>query len=283
MSVKFNKRRLELENRVAGGKVDVERAADLLQLALENPPTPCENSSRTYVLESSWSYDNSHREFFTYTLEYCDYMNGGFSFDDLLNPDVPMKRKKELFRKLIEIYNAQVPGHGCRNMLRLYRVLENRVFGRSSTDLNGELERDVVDVHFILKPICDFDDDFDPIPCRLPASKKKKSSSVPKVGDVVYIPSDERLGITGGKAELLAIPKVGELIYIPELGSHVSGGRAKVDRVVDDGRNSHTVTCRVGSKMIDYAWEGKFGIANRQKGLTEVYGTFMAIEQSDVR
>ncbi|MEK7511945.1 MAG: hypothetical protein AAB575_02920 [Patescibacteria group bacterium] len=247
--IKFNKTRLELENRVAGGKVDVERAADLLQLALENPPTPCENSSRTYVLESSWSYDNSHREFFTYTLEYCDYMNDGSSFDDLLNPDVPMKRKKELFRKLIEIYNAQVPGHGCRNMLRLYRVLENRVFGRSSTDLNGELERDVVDVHFILKPICEFNDKGEVVPCRLPAVEQKHPPIVPEVGDVVYIPPDERVGIFGGKAEVI------DVIFSRHKEPH-----------------DHYLKILYGNVFSGYTWEGERGLASQQYQLALKYG-----------
>jgi hypothetical protein len=169
---------LELEKRFVGGMVNRERALDLMQLALENPPTPCENSSRSYVLESSWAYDNAHREFFTYTLEYCDYMDGRFSFDDLLDPKIPAERKKEFLHQLNLIYDKQVPGHGSRQMVRLYRVLEDRCFGRCSHDLNGELERDVVDVHFILKPICDFDDKDEPIPCRMPVMVKRKLPEV---------------------------------------------------------------------------------------------------------
>ena len=209
---RFHVKRLELEQRFVSGKVEPERALDLMQLALENPPAPCENSSRTYVLESSWAYDNSHREFFTYTLEYCDYMNDGFSFDDLFDLTLlPARKKDEFMERLNDIFNPQVPGHGSRKMIRLYRVLENRCFGRCSHDLNGELERDAVDVHFILKPICDFDDKGEPIPCRMSAAMKKKLPAVPKVGDEIYIPNHHPLhgeyAVLGGKAIVESVLK----------------------------------------------------------------------------
>jgi hypothetical protein len=91
----------------------------------------------------------------------------------LLDPSLPEYDKKRVLDHLKRIFEVQVPMHGSYRMTRLYRVLRHGFFGYQpgissrfkGVHVDGELERDVVDFHLILNPICDFDDNGEPIPC----------------------------------------------------------------------------------------------------------------------
>lgn len=167
---KIGRRTWELMRRVLEGSTDHERAIALLQPALEGIPEPHDEgcSWGTYLLECYWAWDNFHFEFATIGLEKCD---SAIPFEDLLNPVVPEEKKTLLLKMLKQIYEAQVPRHGSYQMLRLYRVLSRRNFGyRPGHDPGGTLERDAVDVHLILKPVCDFNKDGEPVPCTVEAA-----------------------------------------------------------------------------------------------------------------
>ena len=157
----------ELILRVLEGSVDPERTLALLQPALEDVPKPHDEGSSygTYLLESRWSWDNSHNEFATIGLEKCD---SDIPFEEFLNHSVSEEKKAYLLEMLKRIYEAQVPQHGGYKMLRLYRVLSTRYFGYSpGFGFDGTLERDAVDVHLILEPICEFTDKGEAIPCKI--------------------------------------------------------------------------------------------------------------------
>ncbi|MEK7509649.1 MAG: hypothetical protein AAB605_02970 [Patescibacteria group bacterium] len=168
---KISRKVWELIRRVLEGSIDPERTLALLQPALEGVPRPHDGKSTrgTYLLESRWSWDNSHREFATIEVEECDL---SIQFEDLLNPSASKGDKKWVLGKLKRIFEAQIPMHGGYKMIRLYRVLSTRHFGYSpGCGLDGTLERETVDVHLILKPICEFADDGEPIPCKIDRKK----------------------------------------------------------------------------------------------------------------
>jgi len=164
----------ELNRRILEGSIDPERTLDILQVAIEGAPDPQtarEWCGDTYVLESSWAYDHSHREFATFTLEECD--NENKAPERLLDSSLPEYDKKWILEHLKRIFEAQIPTHGSYRMTRLYRVFKHSFFGYQAryssmfgdVHVDGHLERDVVDFHLILQPICDFDDNGEPIPC----------------------------------------------------------------------------------------------------------------------
>jgi hypothetical protein len=140
---------------------DPERTLALLDLLLTDTPDTFSGeipSYKTYVLESAWTYDHLHTEFATICIEELD-----IPFEELTSPYLSHFNKAFILGRLTEIYKVQVPHHGNRKMVRLYRVLDERTFGF----LGDSLVRDAVDVHFVLKPICDFDKNGNPVPCEI--------------------------------------------------------------------------------------------------------------------
>ncbi|HSV94754.1 MAG TPA: hypothetical protein VLH94_02115 [Spirochaetia bacterium] len=142
----------ELMHQTVEGKIDSHRVFHFLDLPLQKKSL---SSSKTYILESRWVWDNSHHEYATICLE--DY-ESKISFEDILNPPTSEEQKKFLLRQLKNIFDAQVPTHGSYKMLRVYRVLND-------FSSHGVFENDnITDLHFILKPIFDFDDKGNPVP-----------------------------------------------------------------------------------------------------------------------
>ncbi|MEK7139607.1 MAG: hypothetical protein AAB817_02810 [Patescibacteria group bacterium] len=155
----------ELLRRILEGSVDPVRTMAIMQLAFEGVPQPLGKGSSEYLLESRWSWDNSHQEFATIGLEECD---SDVRFEDILDPTVSAEKKDKLLAMLRRIYEAQVPAHGGRKMLRLYRVCRTTYFGYSpGHGLDGRLEQDAVDIHFMLRPLFDFNDDGQLVPCQI--------------------------------------------------------------------------------------------------------------------
>jgi len=150
---KVAKRFWELMRRIMEGAVDPGRALYLLQLSLEGVS---KDPDKTYVLESGWAWDHSHREYASICFE--DY-ESEISFEDILNPSIPEEEKKFLLSQIKDIFDGQVPKHGSYNMVRVYRVLNNP-YPNKHVDNDGS-----VDLHFVLKPIFDFDSNGKPVPC----------------------------------------------------------------------------------------------------------------------
>ena len=164
---RISRKVLELIRRIGEGSASPSRAQALLQLAIEGIPEPHDEGSSwgTYVLESRWAWDNSHTEYVTLGLEKCD---SPAPFEDLLNPLAPDEDKMNLLMALKAIYAAQIPQHGSHKMLRLYRVVRRQYHGYDpGIGLNGTLQQNAVDIHWVLKPICEFDDGDEPIACRI--------------------------------------------------------------------------------------------------------------------
>jgi hypothetical protein len=162
----------ELNRRILEGSILPERTLAMLQWIIEGVPRPKiskEYSGGTYLLESNWAFDHSHREFATFTLEEGTQP----APEKILDPSLPEWERKWLLKTLKKIFDAQVPKHGSYRMTRLYRVLDRNFFGyqpgiehhSQKATMDGRLEQEVVDFHLILQPICDFDDDGNPIPC----------------------------------------------------------------------------------------------------------------------
>lgn len=143
---------------------DYERALAIMQVALEGVPDGTRHQLwGTYLLETKWNYDHFHNEFITIGLEECD---SSIPFENLLDPKTSKAEKAELLERLHAIYDVHTPTHGGHKMLRLYRVLGTRFHGyEPGWGLDGTLKADAVDIHFILMPILDFDDEGEPIPC----------------------------------------------------------------------------------------------------------------------
>ena len=178
---KVSRKVWELNRRILEGTIDPKRTLWILQKAIEGIPNPQisrEWSGDTYLLECSWAFDHSHREFATFTLEEWDHSKDldevpDPSLEKILDPSFTKFDKKLILKKLKRIFEAQVPTHGSYRMTRLYRVLKRGFFGYQSgittrskgLCIDGHLEQEVVDFHLILHPICDFDDNGEPIPC----------------------------------------------------------------------------------------------------------------------
>ena len=172
---KLLRRFWELITRVKKGSVDSERALVMMQYAIEGVPEAHESEGSswgTYLLESEWSWDNSHQEFATINIEKCDVEE---PFESILVASEEIRAK--LLKYLTRVFDAQVPSHGSHNMLRLYRVVNRRCFGYNPSDHvwhtygptghdDTTKTRHIIEYHFFLKPICDFDADGNPIPCQ---------------------------------------------------------------------------------------------------------------------
>ena len=162
---KVTRKVLELYRRVLQGSVNLKRVHKILQMALEAPPKPNYEGSSwgSYILECEWSWDNTHREYATIGLEKCD---SEIPFEQLLDPSTSDYQRENLLEMLNRVYDAQVPRHGSRCKLRFYRVL-TRGFGFHPLDRESiPSEVGVLDVNLVLKPLFDFNDQGNPIPCK---------------------------------------------------------------------------------------------------------------------
>jgi hypothetical protein len=168
---KISRKVWELNRRVLEGSIDPERVLFMLQETIEGIPKPkiLKEYGGTYLLESNWAFDHSHREFATFTLEEGTLL----APEKILDSSLPKWEKKWFLETLKKIFDAQVPKDGCYRMTRLYRVLDQSFFGyqpgieyhSQKATMDGQLEREVIDFHLILQPICDFNDNGEPIPC----------------------------------------------------------------------------------------------------------------------
>lgn len=154
---------------------DPERANEILNLALRKAP---EDYGRgriygDYVLEVYWCWDHSHYEFATICVEnFSDEL-----FEDLLNPLTPEEVKNRLLADLDYVFRPLVAMMGKAERIRLYRVIRTDYFGYSpgtsghytppGRKVRGCFEREVVEIHFTLKPLFDFDENGQPVPCFL--------------------------------------------------------------------------------------------------------------------
>lgn len=151
----------DLLRRVLEGSVVVERASFFIQRAIENPPTakrPGPGDVAIYVLESYWAYDKANYDLATITLEW-----GGeetLFFEDLFRADLSSNGRTYLMGTLRRVYEAQIPDHCRRKMMRLYRVGYRNCFGR----FEGPPARTLSDIHFSLEPICEFTEHGEPVP-----------------------------------------------------------------------------------------------------------------------
>jgi len=141
----------------------IDKILFYIERCFEEVPIP-RSSYKTYVLESRWSWDGSHREFATICIE----PPSSIVFEDILDPLIPEEKKEWILKPLKRIYDAQVPKHGGQKMLRVYRVLGRNLLGYSpGHGLDGTLNSNTVHLNFVLKPLFDFDDMGNPIPCKI--------------------------------------------------------------------------------------------------------------------
>ncbi|MDD5749466.1 MAG: hypothetical protein PHO91_01605 [Patescibacteria group bacterium] len=158
---RITRKLLDLLRRILEGSVETTRASFFIQRAIENPPTPKTpgpGEAGIYVLESYWCYDKANYDFATISLEW-----GGeptWFFEDLLKEDISEDARGFLLRTLRRIYEAQIPDHGRRRMMRLYRVSYRNCLG----NFEGSLGRPLRDLHFSLEPVCEFDEQGEPLP-----------------------------------------------------------------------------------------------------------------------
>lgn len=147
--------------------LDPERTLHIMQLAADGTPDKqYSNSQVDYVLECGWSWDNSHVEFITICVEGCD--REWLCFDRLVDPTLPEKVKKNAMDVLVRMCNGISTGPGSAYMKRLYEITYQRFYGYSPhSGLKGTVTKNMVDMHTVLKPICEFDDKDNPIPCKV--------------------------------------------------------------------------------------------------------------------
>lgn len=157
-----------LTGQIINGEADPERVLALLRIATENRrETSDEGASHgTYILESCWIWDQTHHEFATIGLEKWE---SEIPFESLLDPAASDENKRLLLEGWLQpMFQAQVSKTGAYRMLRLYRVANTRYFGYNiGLDIAGRLEREAIDAHFVLIPICDFDDQGQPVRCQI--------------------------------------------------------------------------------------------------------------------
>jgi len=119
-------------------------------------PTPILKSERvTYVLEVSWSWDNSHYEFGTIAVEAYEMPDG--AFENLLDPNFPSHRKSLLMERLRNLFLAldrSIMGKG--EMMRLYRVIDPTIMISRMAKAGN---KNPVELKLTLLPICDFNKD----------------------------------------------------------------------------------------------------------------------------
>lgn len=163
----------ELEERVVGRgeELDLQRVLFFLRLVLEGIPREIQSNvcRGIYVLESSWCFDGSNKEFATVTLEVAD-ADGGY--ESMLEPDFPAAEKEKLMGFLSRLFEGQVPRHGNYRMNRVYKVIGQRSRGLNLIFPAGLLEDGVVDLALVMKPLFEFDEKGNPVPCKISESKK---------------------------------------------------------------------------------------------------------------
>ena len=162
---KISRKVWELYRRVFEGSVDLGRVLFFLQEAIEGAPKSRQEESSwgTYLLENLWSWDNAHREFATICIEKCD---SSIPPEEILNTSVPEEKKEWLLNHLKRLFYAQVPSHGLFKMVRLYRVAAMSYFDYNPNwGQYGILSSEEVDVHLTLRPLFDFDENGNPVPC----------------------------------------------------------------------------------------------------------------------
>lgn len=148
--------------------LDPERTIHILQIAADGTPQARygANSQVDYVLECGWAWDNGHTEFFTISVEECD--RDYLCFDRLLDATLPQKQKREAMEVLLRMFRGIYTGAGSPHMNRLYEITSQEFYGYSpGSGLKGTVTSGMVDMHMVLKPICEFDDNNNPIPCEI--------------------------------------------------------------------------------------------------------------------
>lgn len=112
-----------------------------------------------YVLQVNWVWDNSNTEYATITVEEPDA-----GFEELLDPAVSETRKQMLLsclQKVVEGIGRSIVSKDT--MGRLYRIQEKD--GRKWVTRKVEDEKaGVVRLSMRLVPVCDFDDNGQPVP-----------------------------------------------------------------------------------------------------------------------
>lgn len=158
----------ELEERAVGRgeELNLSRALFFLHLALEGIPGEVQSNvcRGTYVLESSWCFDGSNKEFATITLEVADSEGG---YESMLDPDFPSAEKEKLMGFLRRTFEGQVPTHGGYRMNRVFKIVRPRYRGLNTIFGDGRIEDEVVDLVFIMKPLFEFNEKGDPVPCKI--------------------------------------------------------------------------------------------------------------------
>jgi len=146
---------MDLLRRTLEGSANAARVSFFLQRAIENPPNawrPGRNECAVYILESSWRDCRNDYEFATITMASCH--EGALFFEDLLREDLTSDNRKYLMKRLEPAFSQFTHGSSFVRwrVLRLYRVSSRNCFG----DSEGVLTRTLTDIHFTLKPICEF-------------------------------------------------------------------------------------------------------------------------------
>lgn len=156
----------KIYRKIREGVIDLYRVRYFFRLILDKIPEIRDelSTSRTYLLESEWVFDHHEWDYATINLEGTD--EPGWSYEDLIAGRCSGSQKESLLRKLRGIFEAQVFTPGSYQMVRLYRVLGQRHCGLNAGCAPDYPSRDVIDFHLFLKPLCDFDKEGNPIPCK---------------------------------------------------------------------------------------------------------------------
>jgi len=155
----FDEKVKQVRQKIIDGKIDPDRAIAILSFVTD---PICEDSTQ-YLIQNNWSWDNSHTDFATLSLEkgsnpICDLTH-------LLNPNESEYEKKSIVSFFRHISNKQ---NGCPMALpsleNLFRVVGIHFYGFNDYGLHAEVTSNLVDVHLTLRPICKFDEKDNPIP-----------------------------------------------------------------------------------------------------------------------
>lgn len=158
---KITRKVWELFRRILEGTIDHERTSAMLQLTLQGTPSSEGEVwiQGSYILETHWSWDKSHREFISRDIELHNF--GG----EEKTPD-------EIREAVFEWYRAIRRERGGGEIVRLYRVLWTDYFGLNTFQgIHGTLTRDIVEAHVVLLPICEFREG-EPIPISIERKRK---------------------------------------------------------------------------------------------------------------
>jgi len=109
-----------------------------------------------FLLEISWSWDNSHHEFGTIAIEDFEMPTG--NFENILKPDFPKEDMLWRLKQIFQSLDRSIMGEG--KMLRLYRLIET---GPMSLENYHNRDKKPIKLEMTLLPICDFDGNGQPI------------------------------------------------------------------------------------------------------------------------